>query len=378
MRIRFCVLMASVLVSACGGSSGPSKTTPSAPIRQLSSGGDVSCAVTADSTAYCWGRGFGPAPVVWAAGIKFRWVSVALASGTGSYVCGVTGGKSVICQGSAVVDSSGSWSLGATPTVVANDTSVDTLSAGGSHFCGVNSSHAIWCWGQYGAGVRGDSIVPAARDSVEVPSKVAGGVSWAGVAAGTDHTCGLASNGSVYCWGLATQVGVGDTAQYAPFDTTCGSSAGGSSPCAYAPLPVTGVPSSIQLASNGTTTCALTSTHTLWCWGYVGPTSGNAGQIPVAMPLSTVATTVTVGSLGGYCIISPAGDVYCGTLGSAPALLQGGLKFNDVSAGSDHACGIGAGGLLFCWGQNTVGQLGVGDSTARSLPTQVVIPLSGS
>ncbi|MGH7733731.1 MAG: hypothetical protein ACREOE_08565, partial [Gemmatimonadales bacterium] len=33
---------------------------------------------------------------------------------------------------------------------------------------------------------------------------------------------------------------------------------------------------------------------------------------------------------------------------------------------------------LFCWGQNSVGQLGVGDSTTRTLPAQVVIPLPGS
>ncbi|MGH7591591.1 MAG: hypothetical protein ACREL2_09135, partial [Gemmatimonadales bacterium] len=147
---------------------------------------------------------------------------------------------------------------------------------------------------------------------------------------------------------------------------------------AYVPLHDSDVPSSIRLASNGTTTCALTSSHTLWCWGYVGPPAGKAGQVPAEMPLSTLATAMTVGSLGGYCIISPAGDVYCGTLGSAPGLLQGGLKFTDVSAGSDHACGIGAGGLLFCWGQNSVGQLGVGDSTTRTLPAQVVIPLPGS
>lgn len=376
MRTSLIALL--VLAAACGSSTGPTKAAPSAPVRQLSSGGDVSCAVTADSTAYCWGRGFGPRPVAWDAGAKFRWVSVTLAAGTASYVCGVTGTKEVVCQGAALVDSTGSWNLGASPTVVANDTAVDTISAGGSHFCGVNSTHAIWCWGQYGAGVRGDSIAPAARDSVEVPSKVAGGISWADVAAGMDHTCGLASNGAVYCWGTATQVGVGDTLQYAQFDTTCGSSFGGSRPCAYAPLAVVGVPSSIRLATNGTTTCALTSSFTLWCWGYVGPTSGNAGQVPAAMPLSTVATTMTVGSLGGYCIISPAGDVYCGALGSAPSILQGGLKFTDVSAGSDHACGVGAGGLVFCWGQNSVGQLGVGDSTTRSLPAQVVIPLPGS
>ena len=375
MRVRLRALLAIALVSGCGGSTGPTKAAPSAPVHQLSSGGDVSCAVTADSTAWCWGRGFGPKPAVWASGTKFRWVSVALSGASASYVCGVAVGGQTLCQGTATVDSSASWSLGAAPTPLINDTVIDTISAGGSHFCGVNAAHAIWCWGQYAAGVRGDSVVPGARDSFDVPSKVAGGISWTQVAAGDDHTCGLASNGAVWCWGKATQVGVGDTTQYASFDTTCNVSAGGSGRCAYAPLPVAGVPSSIKLASNGSTTCAITSSYTLWCWGYVGPVAGNAGQVPAAMPISTVATAVAVGSLGGYCIISPAGDIYCGSLGSAPAIVQGGLKFTDVSAGSDHACGIGAGGYLYCWGQNGSGQLGVGDSTARSLPTQVVIPI---
>ncbi|MGH7735129.1 MAG: hypothetical protein ACREOE_15940, partial [Gemmatimonadales bacterium] len=244
--MRTSLIAALVLAAACGSSTGPTKTAPSAPVRQLSSGGDASCVVTADSTAYCWGRGFGPAPVVWDAGVKFRWVSVSLAAAPTSYVCGVTGSKQVVCQGTALVDSTGSWSLGASPSVVVNDTA-DTISAGGSHFCGVNASHAIWCWGQYGAGVRGDSIVPAGRDSFDVPGKVAGGVSWADVAAGMDHTCGLATTGAVYCWGAATQVGVGDTAQYAHFDTTCGTSFGGSTPCAYVPLPDSDAPSSIRL-----------------------------------------------------------------------------------------------------------------------------------
>lgn len=377
MRPFLCALLAVTLVASCSSSSEPSRTAPSRAVRQLAAGGDVSCAVAADSTAWCWGRGFTPTPAHWDSGTRFRSVSVALASG-GSYVCGLTISNTVTCQGTVLVDSTGTWSLGATPTPLANDTAVTTLSAGASHLCGVTAAHQAWCWGQYGAGVRGDSIAPGTRATYDAPTLVAGGHAWSTVAAGTDHSCGLTTGGAVFCWGLATQVGVGDTTAYAPFSgTSCGKSAGGSGRCAWAPLAVTGVASSTLLASTGTTTCAVTTADELWCWGYVGPAAGNAGQVPGKQPVPVIPARVAIGSAGGYCIVSSGGDVYCGSFGGVPALLQGGLKFLDVATGSDHACGVGTTGLLFCWGQNGAGQLGVGDSAARNLPTQVVIPIAG-
>ncbi len=41
-----------------------------------------------------------------------------------------------------------------------------------------------------------------------------------------------------------------------------------------------------------------------------------------------------------------------------------------VSAGQSHTCGI-KGGALYCWGDNMYGQLGVGDTRIRLVPTQV-------
>ena len=38
-----------------------------------------------------------------------------------------------------------------------------------------------------------------------------------------------------------------------------------------------------------------------------------------------------------------------------------------------HACAV-VGGDLTCWGNNTIGQLGAGDSTARQYPVLVKIP----
>jgi alpha-tubulin suppressor-like RCC1 family protein len=43
-----------------------------------------------------------------------------------------------------------------------------------------------------------------------------------------------------------------------------------------------------------------------------------------------------------------------------------------VVSGQDSSCGIRAGGELFCWGGNSFGNLGLGDTSQRLLPTPVV------
>ena len=43
-----------------------------------------------------------------------------------------------------------------------------------------------------------------------------------------------------------------------------------------------------------------------------------------------------------------------------------------LSAGDQHACALLNGGAVECWGLNSNGQLGTGDSTNRLTPTAVV------
>lgn len=45
-----------------------------------------------------------------------------------------------------------------------------------------------------------------------------------------------------------------------------------------------------------------------------------------------------------------------------------------VQAGYQHTCAIHQNGDVYCWGQNTYGQLGVGDTTDRATPTKVAFP----
>jgi alpha-tubulin suppressor-like RCC1 family protein/uncharacterized protein YjdB len=90
------------------------------------------------------------------------------------------------------------------------------------------------------------------------------------------------------------------------------------------------------------------------------------------------------------CGVTPVGTAYCwgrnegGSLGNgsgqnqtipAEVSLPLGVRFDSVSAGQDHACGLTSDGSLYCWGSNAKGQLGTGDVAARSTPAAVVAPL---
>jgi len=46
--------------------------------------------------------------------------------------------------------------------------------------------------------------------------------------------------------------------------------------------------------------------------------------------------------------------------------------FDSLTAGYEHTCGLTPGGVAYCWGVNTLGELGDGTTTVRSVPTPVI------
>ncbi|UCC71426.1 MAG: hypothetical protein JSV86_13650 [Gemmatimonadota bacterium] len=143
-----------------------------------------------------------------------------------------------------------------------------------------------------------------------------GGLSAAG------HTCGVASNGEIYCWGLneSGQLGLGDAIS------------GGT------PFPVRSELEFTSLGSGGEHTCALALGGDVYCWG-----RNSYGQL---------------------------GD-RSGTSSTVPVRVAGEGDFATVRAGGDHTCGLKADGTAFCWGRNDLGQLGNGSKDNRTTPTAV-------
>lgn len=54
-----------------------------------------------------------------------------------------------------------------------------------------------------------------------------------------------------------------------------------------------------------------------------------------------------------------------------PVAVSGGLTFAALTATGDHTCGLASGGVAYCWGFNSAGQVGDGSTTSRVSPTAV-------
>jgi alpha-tubulin suppressor-like RCC1 family protein len=140
-------------------------------------------------------------------------------------------------------------------------------------------------------------------------------------------------------------------------------------------------------------TCALTSAGALWCWGL-----NDDGQLALGMvdvvPHPTparVGTATWVAIDAGedhVCGIQTGGSLWCwgentwgqvgnGSSGSdvtTPTRVGSASDWVAVALGEDHTCGVRAGGSLWCWGANDLGQLGLGSRTLTTLPSRVCFP----
>jgi hypothetical protein len=181
---------------------------------------------------------------------------------------------------------------------------------------------------------------------------------------------------AIFCWGLNDegQLGIGNqTNQLRP---------------ALVPNSYT------KVAAGNENTCALTASGLAFCWGvgsYFGSPSaiGNgtttSSNLPTAVTMPTGRTFQSIG-VGWYsaCALDTLGDVWCwglnaqGQLGtgnttdqSVPTQVTGGLAFMSLSVGGSHRCAKAQSGDFYCWGANINGQLGIGSTTDQSSPQLV-------
>ena len=165
------------------------------------SGTDHSCALTAAGTAFCWGlNGNGQlgdgtttnrvTPTLVGGGLTFQ----SLGAGE-TWTCGLTTAGQAYCWGNL----SAANQTQTSPKSYAAASPFSSLSVGGAHACGLTSDGTAFCWGNNTFGQLGDSTTTR-RD---VPTAVAGGLTFRALSAGYAHTCALAKpDGGVVCWGL--------------------------------------------------------------------------------------------------------------------------------------------------------------------------------
>src|SRR4030095_817854 len=91
------------------------------------------------------------------------------------------------------------------------------FTAGCAHTCARTSVGAAYCWGRGESGQLGVPVptTMCTTDAAPFPCSmtpiaVGGGLSFARLAGGGAHTCGLTSDGTAFCWGKNANGQVGD------------------------------------------------------------------------------------------------------------------------------------------------------------------------
>ena len=154
------------------------------------------------------------------------------------------------------------------------------------------------------------------------------------VSFGIYSICLLFVDGKVACAGYQTggQLGIGP---------------GGTSADLFQLLPISGVKSLTTMGSYNH--CAVMQDGSAKCWGY-----NPVGQVGVG--------TNNYGGYNGY------SSIYYPTTVIDSGVVDISIT---VAAYYDHSCAVKTDGTVWCWGYNGYGQLGVGDTTQRTTPTQV-------
>ena len=273
----------------------------------------------------------------------------ALADGGTLTVAGLSAGDHIVSLSGVAANCAVNGANPLTTSVAASSTAavvfavgcvarLESVAAGNGYSCGLISDGAAYCWGENYYGQLGDSTSKNWRPT---PVRVVGGLAFASLAPGANHTCGLTPAGEAYCCGQNYFGELGD----------------GTRTDRLAPVLVSGGLTFAALDAAWDETCGLTPSGRAYCWGR----DGTATPTPVPGGLTFVALAIG----DSFCGLTPEGAAYCafGNIYTQALAVSGGLTFITLAPGFNFTCGLMASGAAYCWGFNNKGQLG-NDTTA--------------
>lgn len=252
---------------------------------QVSVGYYVICALHANSQVLCWGRGVNggnssnsvmdlmrPTPIVLGVGVSappsnaFTQVSVGLYGG-----CAVHTNGQVYCWGMGSFGQLGDGTTTVTQvTPVAIDMSAtgDTnsfqmVARGYHHTCGLHTNGRVYCWGRRASGSMGNGNTfgnATTPEAVDMSATVIGTNNFTQISIGERSNCALHSDSQVYCWGqsLLGQNGDGTTTERNTPTLV------DFSPTGLTPLTFTAITDNSARARGD---CAIHSSGQMVCWG---------------------------------------------------------------------------------------------------------------
>jgi len=258
-------------------------------------------------------------------------------------------------------------------TVVGGITDWLQLSGGYRFSLGLTSNGVAYAWGLASYGATGTD----SNSGTNSPVTVVGGITnWSKLSAGQFHSLGLTDTGELYSWGRNNQGALGTN------NTTSTSS----------PVTVAGGITGWTQISAGKSVSLGIANGIAYGWGY-----NSSNQIGDNTSTTRSSPVTVAGGITGWNQISTAfghslgiadriayawGNNYKGRLGdgsvtnrATPVLVVGGiLNWKQVSAAKEHSLGLTNSGILYAWGSNQDGRLGINTLTitSRSSPVTVV------
>jgi alpha-tubulin suppressor-like RCC1 family protein len=262
-------------------------TTQPITLRQVSAGHAHACGVDPSGQAFCWGKdstfqlgGGGdkrrvnastPIPVWLGTTVLFTSISAG-----GNHTCALSNDGTAYCWGLNIDGQLGRGTSGDSsdvPTPVNSSVKFIQISAGFRHTCGLTQSQSIYCWGANDSAQAGQ---PGGQARVLVPTQVAG-AGYTALAAGASHTCALVT-GTAFCWGKNDygQLGRGQGTANNP---------------AMSPVPTAVQQGSLlfsNIAAGRRTTCAIAADGA-YCWGssVLGAMGDNLQALSIPFPRKT-------------------------------------------------------------------------------------------
>jgi hypothetical protein len=194
-----------------------------------------------------------------------------------------------------------------------------SVAVGSSHSCAVMSDKTVKCWGANGSGQLGDGTTTN-RDFPEDVNGVSNALS---VAVGFNYSCALLEGGTVMCWGSAVYTGTGEPTSIAQ------------------PQIVSNLSDVTQISAGIWQTCALSTSGEVFCWGA-------RPDVDATTPSSFTVATV-------------------------PYQVTGLSQVEAISVGMTSACALMTNATVRCWGQQTGGSLGNGESNSTRIANPVTV-----
>jgi alpha-tubulin suppressor-like RCC1 family protein len=264
------------------------------------------------------------------------------------------------------------------PTQVGGLPIIIAVSGGQYHTLALSSDGTVWAWGQNTSGQLGndtvtDSLTPVLAVDPSNPAAPLTGI--IAITAGGSHSLAIKDDGTVWAWGQNSGGQLGDTT-YISSD-----------------LPVlVAAPSGITALSAGTIhSLAQTASATAMAWGSnANGQLGDGTNLQRTTPVSVIGLTGVVSIDAGYnhsLAVSGGtvwawGNNFSGQLGlgttdgvahMTPAQVPDLTGVLSVAGGGTHSVALKNDGTVWVWGDNQLGQLGIGqaDSASHPLPEPI-------